>query len=221
MKSERDITQILAFLRQLATHNERPWFQAHKAEYDALRAPWERDMQRLIDLVGQFDDNVGTLPLKQCVYRIYRDVRFSRDKSPYKTYFSGVIGRGGRHTVRSSYYVHFQPDYLMLGGGIWWPERDVLARLRALIDAEYNEFRDIISHPDITSKYHWESNSLKAMPKGYSADNPAAEFLKMKEYLLIMRPDDDYFRCDDWVERVARDLRPLQPLHRFLNYVFD
>lgn len=221
MNSSSNIKEILAFLRQLQAHNDRVWFKAHKEEYDALRQPWEQDMERLISLVSEFDEGSRGLQVKDCVYRIYRDIRFSHDKSPYKNYFSGVIGKGGRHTVVSCYYVHFQPDQIMLGGGLWWPPKDVLTRVRNLIDAEPEEFLKIVENPEFTSRYQWESDTLKKVPREYSADHPLAQYLKMKEFILMMKPDEDYFECDDWVKRVADDLRPLQPLHDFLNYVFE
>lgn len=221
MTTNSDMRQVFDFLRRLAANNDRTWFKAHKDEYDRLRKAWEADIARLIGLVGDYDDAVRGLAVRDAVYRIYRDVRFSPDKSPYKRYFSAVLGRGGRHTVMSSYYVHFEPGQLMLCGGVWWPERPILNRLRSLIDAEGDEFRKIVGNPELTSRYHWECDTLKTMPRDYSVDNPMAEYLKMKEYILVMRPDDDYFFCDDWVARVAADLRPLQPLHAFLNYVFD
>lgn len=221
MKSASNISEIMAFLRQLAMNNDRTWFKAHKHTYDALRGAWEQDMERLIALVATFDPQARGLAIKDCVYRIYRDIRFSHDKSPYKTYFSGVIGKGGRHTVQSCYYVHFGVNEMMLCGGIWWPEKSILDQLRGLIDAEPEEFLAIVQNPDITSRYQWMSKSLKTMPKGYPADHPMAQYLKMKEYLLVKRVDEDYFDCEDWVERVASDLQPLKPLHDFLNYVFD
>ncbi len=221
MKSASNISEIMAFLRQLAMNNDRTWFKARKHTYDALRGAWEQDMERLIALVATFDPQARGLAIKDCVYRIYRDIRFSHDKSPYKTYFSGVIGKGGRHTVQSCYYVHFGVNEMMLCGGIWWPEKAILDQLRGLIDAEPEEFLAIVQNPHITSRYQWMSKSLKTMPKGYPADHPMAQYLKMKEYLLVKRVDEDYFDCEDWVERVASDLQPLKPLHDFLNYVFD
>ena len=221
MKSASNILKVLEFLRQLAVHNDRTWFKAHKDRYDALRGPWEQDMERLIALVAQYDDMARGLTVKDSVFRIYRDIRFSPDKRPYKDYFSGVIGRGGRRTVQSCYYAHFGVEDLMLCGGIWWPEKAVLDRLRSLIDAEAEEFLAIVNHPDITSRYRWEARSLKTMPKGYPKDHPLGQYLRMKEFTLVMRLNDSYFECDDWVERVAADLQPLKPLHDFLNYVFE
>ena len=221
MKSASNIREILAFLRQLAINNDRTWFKARKDQFDALRGPWEQDMQRLIGLVADFDPHARGLNVKDSVYRIYRDTRFSHDKRPYKNYFSGVIGRGGRHTVQSCYYVHFGVEELMLCGGIWLPEKQIIDQLRGLIDAEPEEFLSIINNPEITSRYQWISRSLKMIPKGYPKDHPMGRFLKMKEYLLVKNLDESYFDCDDWVERVADDLQPLKPLNDFLNYVFE
>ena len=221
MKSASNIHEVLAFLRELAINNDRPWFKEHKPQFDDLRGAWEQDMERLIGLVAEYFPEVRGLAVRDCVYRIYRDIRFSHDKRPYKNYFSGVIGKGGRHTVRSSYYVHIGVEEMMLCGGIWWPEKPILEQLRGLIDAEPEEFLAIVNHPDITSRYQWMSQSLKTMPKGFPKDHPLAQYIKMKEYLLAMHVGEDYFDCDDWVERVASDLQPLKPLHDFLNYVFD
>ncbi|MBR5101824.1 MAG: DUF2461 domain-containing protein [Muribaculaceae bacterium] len=221
MKSNCRIADIVEFMRELSMNNNRPWFNAHKAQYEAIRKPWERDMERLIELVGEYDENVRGLNVKSCIYRIYRDVRFSKNKDPYKTYFSGVLGRGGRHTIMSSYYVHFEPDNMMICGGVWWPEKPVLDRLRSLIDAEGKEFLSIINNEAITSRFTWECDTLKTMPKGYDASNPMAEYLKMKEYILMEHPGTDFYDCDDWVSRVAEELKPLKPFHDFLNYVFE
>ena len=221
MASASNINDVLAFLRQLAINNDRNWFKANKDRYDALRAPWEQDMERLISMVADFDPQARGLTVKDSVYRISRDIRSSRDTRPYKDYFSGVIGKGGRHTVQSCYYVHFGVQEMMLCGGIWWPEKPILEQLRGLIDAESDEFLAIVNDPAITSRYQWMSRSLKTIPKGYPKDHPLARYLKMKEYLLVKHVDDEYFDCDDWVERVASDLQPLKPLHDFLNYVFE
>lgn len=222
MKSASNMREVLAFLKRLSANNDRSWFKERKAaEYDPLRQAWEQDMERLIAMVADFDPMARGLTVRDSVYRIYRDTRFSHDKRPYKDYFSGVIGKGGRHTVQSCYYVHFGAQDLLLGGGIWQPDKAVLDRLRALIDAEGDEFLALVSEPAFADRYRWSSRSLMRMPKGWPDDHPLARFIKMKEYLLEMRLDERYFDCDDWVARVAQDLQPLHPLHQFLNYVFE
>ena len=222
MKSASNIHDVLAFLRRLATNNDRAWFKERKsAEYDPLRRAWEQDMERLIALVGDYDPAVRGLAVKDSVYRIYRDTRFTHDKRPYKDYFSGVIAKGGRRTLQSCYYAHFGAQELLLGGGVWQPDKAVLDQLRGLIDAEGDEFLAIVNAPAFATRYRWSSRTLKKMPKGYPADHPLAQFIKMKEYLVEMRLDESYFDCDDWVERVAQDFQPLKPLHDFLNYVFE
>ena len=147
MNARCKISDLTAFLHRLELNNDRVWFKAHKAEYDAIRKDWESDIERLIMLVSEYDEGSRGLLVKNAVYRIYRDIRFRKDKSPYKNYFSAVVGKGGRHTKISCNYVHFQPGKLMIGGGIWWPEKPVLNQLRSLIDAE--ALRRIESHGGI------------------------------------------------------------------------
>ena len=223
MKSQSDIKDVMTFLRTLAAHNERAWFKEHKERlYDPLRKAWEGDIERLISLMAGWDEKARGLDVKQAVYRIYRDIRFSPDKRPYKQYFSAVIGRGGRHCVSSGYYIHFEPGRLMLCGGVWWPAKDKLDALRRLIDAEPEEFTKLITDRRLqASGFHFEGETLKNVPKEYPKDHPLGQYLKRKEYILMKHVDEDYFACDDWVQRVNDDFKVLKPLHDFLDYVYD
>lgn len=223
MKSQSNIKDVMTFLRTLAAHNERAWFKEHKERlYDPLRKAWEGDIERLISLMAGWDEKARGLDVKQAVYRIYRDIRFSPDKRPYKQYFSAVIGRGGRHCVSSGYYIHFEPCRLMLCGGVWWPAKDKLDALRRLIDAEPEEFTKLITDQQLqASGFHFEGETLKNVPKEYPKDHPLGQYLKRKEYILMKHVDEDYFACDDWVQRVNDDFKVLKPLHDFLDYVYD
>lgn len=221
--TESNVSAILGFLRQLGVNNDRPWFKARKEEFDALREPWLRDIERLISLMSGWDEKARGLTVQQSVYRIYRDTRFSRSKEPYKTHFGAVIGRGGRHCVSSGYYLHLEPGQSMLCGGVWWPERDKLQALRRLIDAESEEFSRLVSAPELVSRYSFEdfdNGSLKRVPREFAADHPLAKYLKMRSYILVKHVPDDYF-TGDWVPKVDLDFRPLKPLHDFLDYVYD
>jgi uncharacterized protein (TIGR02453 family) len=172
--------------------------------------------------MAEWDEKARGLDVKQAVYRIYRDIRFSHDKRPYKQYFSAVIGRGGRHCVSSGYYIHFEPDHLMLCGGVWWPAKDKLDALRRLIDAESEEFSKLITDKRLAaSGFDFEGETLKNVPKEYPKDHPLGEYLKRKEYILVKHVDEDYFNCEDWVQRVNDDFKVLKPIHDFLDYVYD
>ena len=209
------------FLKRLKKNNNREWFNEHKAEYVALRKDWESDIARLISLMGEYDENLRGLQVKDCVYRIYRDVRFSADKSPYKTCFSAVLGKKGRKGVQAGCYLHMEPGRSGLHAGIWWPENNILAKLRSEVDANIDEFKEILSNPDFASNFRFYGDKLKVLPRGYSKDNPNAEYIKMKEYLCIKEVDDSYFYCENWPEKVAEDFKKVQDFNRFLNYVFE
>lgn len=219
-----NIPALFAFLRELSEHNERPWFNERKAEvYIPLRKAWEQDIERAIALVAQWDDKARGLSVKDAAYRIYRDTRFSHDKTPYKCFFSAVIGKGGRHCVSSAYYLHFEPGHAMLCGGVWWPERDKLLAIRNLIDAEQDEFAGIVKELEGNGGYKpWPlSEKLKKVPREFDPNHPLAEYLKLKDFTFVKWIDDNYFDCDDWVERAVEDLKPLKPLHDFLDWVYD
>ena len=127
------------FLSELRDNNRREWFAEHKAQYDMLRSRWLDQLQHLIDLMSQYDDTLHGVKAADCAYRIYRDIRFSHDKTPYKTFFSAVIGKGGRKCTKACYYVHFEPGNSGIFAGLWCPTPDVLRRTRSLIDADGNE----------------------------------------------------------------------------------
>lgn len=209
------------FLKGLAVNNNREWFNERKTEYLELRKSWESDIARLIGLMSEYDDSLKGLRVNDCAYRIYRDIRFSADKSPYKTYFSAVFGRKGRKCVQAACYLHMEPGNSALHAGIWWPESSILSRLRSEIDANIEEFRSILENPDFSSRFTFYGDKLKVVPRGYSKDNPNAEYIKMKEYLCKKEVPDSYFFCENWVEKVAEDFTYVKDFNTFLNYIFN
>lgn len=215
------ISQLYDFLRRLDENNNRDWFHANKAEFDELRALWMADVQQLIDRMSEYDDTLRGVDVKDCIYRIYRDIRFSPNKLPYKTHLGAVIAHGGKKSLKSCYYLHFEPGDSGLHGGIWCPESPLLNKLRHEIDDNIEEFLEIVNNAEFRNRFTFVSESLKSMPKGFPKDSPHAEYLKMKEYLVSMPVHDSYFKSPDWIERAATDFKAMKPLHDFLNYVFD
>ena len=221
MSNNEYMPQLFKFLSLLSVNNNREWFNCHKEEFNYLRNLWLADLKLLIGRMAEYDNSLRGVDVKDCVYRIYRDIRFSPNKLPYKTYLGAVIARGGRKTPKSCYYIHFEPEHCGLFGGIWCPEQSILNALRHEIDNNIEEFLDIIDEPSFKSRYTLSGDSLKTMPKGFPKDLPHAKYIKMKEYIFSMPVADNYFLRNDWIERAASDFKPSKPLHDFLNYVFD
>ena len=213
--------RLFDFLNKLAINNNREWFHHNKGEFDELRALWINDIQRLISLMSKYDDTLNGVDAKDCVYRIYRDIRFSPNKLPYKTYFSAVIAQGGRKTLKGCCYLHVQPGESGLHGGIWCPEMPLLTRLRHEVEDNIDEFMTIINDVGFKERYRLVGDSLKSMPKGFDKNSPYGEYIKKKEYLVSMPVRDDYFLDENWVERVANDFKFIKPFNDFLNYVFE
>ena len=185
---------ILPFLQDLAQNNNRSWFQENRERYNIARQAVLDLTATLINEIGQFDPQVRYLEPKDCLFRIYRDTRFSLDKSPYKRHFGSYIAmNGGHRSTFSGYYIHLQPGNCMLSGGIWCPDNQGVKHFRSYIDTEYDSLFEIMAQPDFK---HYFGNkltcfeSLKRPPMGYPTDHPAIELLKMKQWLTEHHFDD-------------------------------
>ena len=148
------MTRVFDFLEQLSRNNDREWFKAHKPEFDELRALWLNDLDRLISLVAQWMPSVAMQSARQAAYRIYRDTRFSPDKTPYKTYFSAAISPRGREKDYAGFYLHQDIDSGEAGlyGGIWCPPAPVLKKLRHAIVDNIEEWEEIMNSPGSTAR---------------------------------------------------------------------
>ena len=154
--------QLFDFLTRLAENNDRTWFAANRAEYDSLRADWLTKIQRIINALAVNDPALRGVQASDCAYRIYRDTRFSHDKTPYKTYFSALISPTGRHCDRACYYVHIGADECAVYGGVWCPETPILKKLRRAIIDNIEEFREITEAPEVEDLYPgWYGRKLK------------------------------------------------------------
>ena len=218
------ISRLYDFLRELQANNNREWFAAHKEEYDSLRSLWLDDVERLIGLMSQWEPQLRALKAKDCVYRIYRDTRFSTDKTPYKVYFSAAFSPWGRKTHRAAYYMQMDVRDAESGlyGGVWCPDAPLLRKLRNAIVDNIEEFREIIDAPDMKRYYPgWISESLKSAPKGWPKDHPDIDLLRLKDYGKFCRCDEKFFDTPDWPAKVAERVRILKPMVDFLNYSID
>ncbi|GHT09818.1 TIGR02453 family protein [Bacteroidia bacterium] len=211
----------LAFLKSLAAHNDREWFAAHKPAYEAAKADAEHLAAALAAGIAQFDPSIGYLEPKDCMFRIYRDARFSHDKSPYKTNLGVVLQRGGKRTQYACYYVHIEPNNLFLSGGIYMPSPEVLKALRHSIDVNFEEFESIVHNKSFKKYFALEGEKLVKAPQGFDKDSPAVEYLKHKNW-YVMQPIDAAEICHpDFVKKTLKAFAALQPLNAFFNEAID
>lgn len=215
---------IFDFLRKLRDNNDREWFNAHKPEYLDLKDRFEKWVSELIEQTADFDEEVRGLAAKDCVYRIYRDTRFSPDKTPYKTHFGAYIASpGGRNSNRAGYYVHLEPDGSLLGGGLYCPDPALLKRLRQDIYDNIEEFTSILQEKAFVKEFTSidDTDKLKRVPAPFPADFPQGDLLKYKHYDVVTYKPETFFEGTEAIARVAEVFKKMYTFNRFLNYTVD
>lgn len=175
--------QVLDFLRDLRAHNDREWFEANKDRYKTIQADFDLFTQQLIDGIVAFDATVKGVTVKDCTYRIYRDVRFSPNKEPYKTHIGAYVCAKGKKSGYAGYYLHLEPDASILAVGLYAPEPRVVTSVRDEILDHGAQF--VSAMQQATGFELDQSRKLQRIPKGYPQDSPYAEYLKLKDFTLM------------------------------------
>jgi uncharacterized protein (TIGR02453 family) len=211
----------LKFLKDLKKNNNKPWFDAHRKEYDSAKNDFTVFIQSVIDKHSKSDPTIKSITAKECLFRINRDVRFSKDKSPYKTNMGAYINRGGKKSLFGGYYFHCEPGQAFVGGGLWMPMPPELNKVRQEIDYNLDKFKKILTSKKFRSVYKDLSRDpeyvLSRVPKGYEADNPAAEYLKMKSFVALTSLKDSDLTSKDLLKKTTAAFEALQPLIEFIN----
>ncbi len=205
----------LDFLVAIRCNNNREWFQQNKSTYLEARHNFDTFVQELIDKLVAFEPILKGLEAKSCVYRINRDIRFSNDKSPYKTHFGAFIVRGGRKNGDrfAGYYFHIEPGKSIIAGGAYMPPSPWLASIRHKIDEEPEKLLKIINSRDFTSHFgKIEGEQLKTAPKGYAIDHPYIELLRYKSFLAFKELRDDLVLSDNFFNSVLKGSKQLNLL---------
>lgn len=222
-----DTQGLYRFLTELSVNNDREWFAANKDRWMELRKGWMDDIDILLSRMSEWDPSLRHLTAKDCVYRIYRDVRFSANKMPYKTWVCAGINAHGKSAHEGGYYVQAGPavggSYVASGlyGGVWEPDSRTLKKLRKAIVDNIEEFREIIDDEELNRYFPgWVGAKLKTVPQGYAKDHPDADLLRLKEYGKACECCEDFF-TGDWTAEASRRFRLLKPMVDFLNYSID
>jgi uncharacterized protein (TIGR02453 family) len=214
--------QTLTFLKQLKKNNNKPWFDAQRPKYEAARIDFQNFIQLVIDRLQQSDTNITGTAARDCLFRINRDIRFSNDKTPYKTNFGASVKQGGRKSGLAGYYFHLEPDgRSFVGGGLWMPEAATLKAVRQEIDYNWDEFQSIIQHKNFKKIfgdiYKGDDVRLSTVPKGYDKDNPAIDYLKLKSFIAETHLDDEELTTASLHKKTVAAFEAIQPFLAFIN----
>jgi len=211
----------LQFLMDLKGHNDRDWFLKNRTRYDEAKLNYEAFIQAAIDDISGFDPILKGLEAKTCIYRIYRDIRFSNDKTIYKTHLGAFIVRGGRKFGDrfAGYYIHIEPgNASMIAGGAYIPPAPWLNAIREKIDENGEKLEKIIRQKDFVSTFGAiEGEKLKSAPKGYPKDHPFIGLLKMKSFLVAKMIPDKEVITEKCYATIIHACRIMKPLNDFLN----
>jgi uncharacterized protein (TIGR02453 family) len=211
--------QALEFLTELKQNNNREWFMENKSRYESSRSMIIQFLdQKLIPGLASFDPSVQNITGKQCLFRIYRDIRFSKDKTPYKTNFGASIGLAGRKLQTAGYYFHIEPGNSFIGGGIYHPTSDELKALRKEVYYSIDKLNKIRSNPDFKKVFgDITGDKLQRVPLGYPKDFPYPELLKFKDYLVIRSVSDEELLKPDLDQYLLHIFKLQKPFNDFLN----
>jgi uncharacterized protein (TIGR02453 family) len=210
----------LDFLNQIKSNNNRDWFLNNRPSYMKSRENFEVFVQKLIDQIIEFEPIMKGLEVKSCVYRFNRDIRFSNDKSLYKTHFGAFIVRGGKKNGDkfAGYYFHIEPGASIIAGGAYMPPAQWLSAIREKIDSEPDRFLKILNNKEFKKFFgQLSGEKLKKAPKGYPSDHPHVDLLKFKSYLVVNEVSDDQALSENFFEYVLQAMKAMKPLNDFLN----
>ena len=216
----------LKFLKDLKKNNTREWFEKNRKSYEAAKEDMASLINHVIAQFGKKDASIASLTAKECVYRINRDVRFSKNKAPYKNNMAASLISGGKKSELAGYYIHIQPGgESFVGGGRYMVEPDQLKKIRQEIDYSWEAFSKIIRSKKFAACYgdleKGEGMSLMREPKGYEKDNPAIEYIKLKSWVATTPLTDADLTGKDLVKKITAALETLQPMIVFLNRALE
>ena len=225
--------RIIQFLKDVAANNNRPWFQAHRDEYETVKADVEQAARQAIARLSAMDPSLSRLGVKDVTYRFYRDTRFSTDKSPYKDHIGIYVAAHGKKSLHGGYYLHLQPGHCLLACGNYWLPTNILNSCRAEMAGRAGEWLQIVEQPRFLHLFgrpgegNWDSprgfglQVLKKTPRGYDAPEALAPYLRLKDFCAWHHVPDTFFEGDAWVEEMMDTFQTARPMVDFVNAVID
>jgi len=213
----------IQFLQHLKKNNTKEWFDENRQRYALAKDNYLDFVAEVLGRMKKIDSSLADLEPKQCVFRINRDVRFSKNKDPYKTNMGASFSKGGKKVQCAGYYFHLEPGASFIGGGFWMPMAPELNKIRQEIDYDFEAFNKIIIRKTFKASFGSlsESEKLTRPPKGYEADNPAIELLKLKSFVVMTAVRDSELTGKELANKVVDHFETMKPLVDFLNRAID
>lgn len=214
---------VFDFLLQLENNNNREWFAENRNLYDESLFVVSEFTDELIKRIAEFDSSVSKETSKTSLFRIYRDIRFSPNKTPYKTHFGIYIVNGGKSSKYAGYYLHIQNNQSMLAGGLWCPEKDILAKIREDIYYSPETLLSILGQKDLKNSFNklYEEGKLQKPPKGYNADFEYIDLIKNKHYILEKRLSNQEIISNNFLNEIVQLCKIAYPLNSYLNSIIQ
>jgi len=217
--------EAIQFIEDLGKNNATEWMHANKKRYESYKKDYHAFIASLLDDMKKLDHSLEPLEVKNCTFRINRDIRFSKDKSPYKTNIGAWFSTNKNRKNSPGYYIHFEKGNSFIAGGVWCPEASELKKIRQEIAFFYEDLEQIVSNDLFIREFKTitrePENVLKTAPKGFEPNHPAIEFLKLKSFTCSQKIDDKVFMEKDFSKKIAQKLIVLQPLNNFLNRALE
>lgn len=211
----------LQFLENISQNNNREWFHSNKKNYEKVKVEFETFCQEILDNLTIFQEDLANTTAKSCILRINRDIRFSLDKSPYKKYLGAGFGPGGKSSGKVDFYLQIEPNNTFLGGGMWSPTSQQLAKFRQEIDYTPNTIKGIIEEETFKNYFNEiHGEKVKKMPKGYSIDHPDIELLKYKQLFFVHRYSDKEVISKDFAQELIKGCKTLKPYLDYVNKIY-
>ena len=213
---------IFQFLKELSENNNREWFAEHREAYQESRAAFEKLLEVIINRISLFDEDIRGVKPTDCLYRIYRDTRFSSDKTPYKTHIGGYINAKGKKSNHCGYYIHLEPGACLLAGGSFCLPPAILKGVRQSIYDNIDEYRAIVEDPAFKQYFPIVGeNFLKTAPKGFPRDFEYIDYLRCKEFVCSYQVPDGFFSSPQFLNHTEEVFRQFKRFSDFLNYTID
>lgn len=210
--------QTLNFLSTLEINNNREWFNENKPLYLEAKANFENVVNEIIAEVAEFDESVERLEAKNCIFRIYKDTRFSKDKTPYKTNIgASLVEKGPKTLNHAGYYIHLENEKSFLAGGVYMTEPKNLKAIREAISSDGETFLKILNKKTFKDVLELQGTKLVKVPQGFDKENPMGDYLKFKQFTVFHSLSDEEVLDKNFVKNTVKVLKEIYPFNRFLN----